>query len=347
MSDIEKKTAGEDKTSLLSVSPSPHIKNPDTTGTVMLRVIIALLPACLWGVYRFGTRAALILALTAGSAVFFEWLWCVLRKKKNTVTDLSAAVTGLLLGMNLPVGAPLWLGVVGSLFAIIVVKCLFGGIGKNVVNPALAARVFLFAWPGDMGAFTAPGVRVNDLTVTFTGMDAVAGATPLASLDAGVIPTDVTLFDMILGNIGGCIGEVSAVLLIIGGLYLLFTKVITWHIPVTFISTVALLTFVFPLKGADAMQFMLYHVFAGGIMLGAFYMATDYVTSPVTVKGQIIFGVGCGAITVFIRYFGGYAEGVSFAILIMNLLVGYIDKFTMPKKFSRSSAPSKKNAEIK
>lgn len=323
---------------LLNVSPASHMKNPDTTQAIMLRVIIALVPACLWGVYRFGLRAAEILLLCALSAVLFEWLFCKVMKKKNTVGDLSAAVTGLLIGMNITVAAPLWMGVVGSFFAIVVVKGLFGGIGKNIVNPALAARVFMFAWPTEMGLFPRAGARVNDLSIAFDGADAVAGATPLASLGNGVFPEDVTLFDMILGNTGGCIGEVSAVLLILGGIYLLCTKVITWHIPVCFIGTVALVTFLFPLGNADGVDFMLCQIFSGGVMLGSIFMATDYVTSPVTPWGQVIYGVGCGLITVFIRYFGGYPEGVSFAILIMNLLAGYIDKATMPKRFGGGKA---------
>lgn len=318
---------------LLNVSPSPHIKNPDTTQGIMLRVIVALMPACIWGVYRFGLRAAEILLVSVASAVFFEWLFCKLMKKKNTVSDLSAAVTGLLIGMNVTATAPLWMCVAGSLFAIVVVKGLFGGLGKNIVNPALAARVFMFAWPGEMGLFPKAGVRVNNLGISLGDADAVAGATPLASLGQGSFPDDATLFDMILGNTGGCIGEVSAVLLILGGIYLLITKVITWHIPVAFIGTVALVTSIFPLGGADAAEFMLCQVFSGGLILGSVFMATDYVTSPVTNVGQIIFGVGCGLITVFIRYFGGYPEGVSFAILIMNLLSGYIDKATMPRHF--------------
>lgn len=318
---------------LLSVSPSPHIKNPDTTASVMLRVLIALFPACLWGIYRFGTRAGAILIISALSAVLFEYLYQKIMKKKVTVGDLSAAVTGLLIGMNITVAAPLWLGVVGSFFAVVIVKQLFGGIGKNIVNPALAARVFMFSWPAEMGIFPKAGVKINDLGIYADGVDAIAGATPLASLGKGAVPDDTALFDMVIGNVGGCIGEVSAVLLILGGIYLLVTKVITWHIPVAFIGTVALVTFALPLGEAAALDFMLCQVFSGGLILGAVFMATDYVTSPVTALGQIIYGVGCGLITVFIRYFGGYAEGVSFAILIMNLLSGYIDKFTMPKRF--------------
>lgn len=321
----------------LNVSPSPHIKNPDTTQSIMLRVLAALLPACIWGVYRFGARAAAVLLLSVASAIGFEWLYQRLMHRPNTVSDLSAAVTGLLIGMNLPATVPLWMGVVGSLFAMVVVKGLFGGIGKNIVNPALAARVFMFAWPSEMGLFQRAGVRINDLSVRLDGADALAGATPLASLDAGVIPEDVTVFDMILGNIGGCIGEVSSVLLILGGLYLLFTKVITWHIPVAFIGTVALVTYFFPMGTADGLSYMISSIFSGGLILGAVFMATDYVTSPVTSVGQLVYGVGCGLITVFIRYFGGYAEGVSFAILIMNLLAGYIDTLTAPRRFGGGS----------
>lgn len=335
MTDKEKNTveSGAGYPELLNVSPASHIKNPDTTQAIMLRVLIALTPACLWGIFRFGLRAAEILLLCTASAVLFEWLFCKIMKKKNTVSDLSAAVTGLLIGMNLTVAAPLWMGIVGAFFAIVVVKGLFGGLGKNIVNPALAARVFMFAWPTEMGLFPKAGERINDLSVTFGGADAVAGATPLASLGQGAFPEDVTLFDMILGNTGGCIGEVSAVLLILGGIYLLCTRVITWHIPVAFIGTVALVSFIFPLGGLNAADFMLCQIFSGGVMLGAIFMATDYVTSPVTRWGQIIYGAGCGLITVFIRYFGGYPEGVSFAILIMNLISGYIDKATMPKRF--------------
>lgn len=333
MSDNQNNTAKIDYPSLLSVSPSPHIKNPDTTQGIMLRVLAALFPACLWGVYRFGLRAAAILLLCTGSAVLFEWLFQKLMRRRSTVGDLSAAVTGLLIGMNLSSAAPLWLGIAGSFFAIVVAKGLFGGIGKNIVNPALAARVFMFAWPTEMGVFAKAGTRINDLSVNLSSADAIAGATPLSFIDSGVFPEDSTIFDMIVGNTGGCIGEVSAVLLIIGGIYLLASKVITWHIPVSFIGTVALVTFIFPQGGASAAGFMICNIFSGGLLLGAIFMATDYVTSPVAPAGQLIYGVGCGLITVFIRFFGGYPEGVSFAILIMNLLAGYIDKAAMPKRF--------------
>lgn len=322
---------------LLNVSPSPHIKSPDSTSAIMLRVMIALIPAAVWGVYRFGLRAAVILILTTGSSVLFEFLYQKLMRKRVCIGDLSAAVTGLLIAMNLPSTAPLWLGVAGSFFAIIVVKALFGGLGRNIVNPALAARVFMFAWPGEMGTFARSGVRINDLAINLANTDAIAGATPLASIDSGISPDGVTIFDLVLGRVGGCIGEVSAVLLILGGIYLLCTKVITWHIPVSFIGTAAVMFALFPMGGADRMSYMLYSIFSGGLLLGAIFMATDYVTSPVSPAGQIVYGVGCGLITVFIRYFGGYPEGVSFAILIMNLLSHYIDKAFAPRRFGGKS----------
>ena len=317
---------------MLTVSPNPHMKDDMTTRRIMLKVIVALLPAAIWGVYAFGSRAAAILVLATASAILFEYAAQKILKRNVTVSDFSAAVTGLLIGMNLSPTVPLWLPVVGSFFAIVVVKQLFGGIGKNIVNPALAARVFMFAWPQRMGAFVGFGERISSLSVNYAEYDAVSSATPLASLKQGAIPTDVTYFDMFLGKTGGTIGEISALLLILGGLYLLFSKVITWHIPVAYIGTVALVTLIFP-KGDAHLDYMLCELFAGGLMLGAFFMATDYATSPVTPKGRLIYGVGCGLITVFIRTFGGYPEGVSFSILIMNLLTWYIDKFTIPKRF--------------
>ena len=321
---------------MLTVSPNPHMKDDMTTRRIMLKVIVALLPAAIWGVYAFGLRAAAILILATGSAIFFEFAAQKVLKKNITVSDCSAAVTGLLIGMNLSPTVPLWLPVVGSFFAIVVVKQLFGGIGKNIVNPALAARVFMFAWPQRMGAFVGFGERISSLSINFSDYDAVSSATPLAALKQGAVPEGTTYFDMFVGNVGGTIGEISALLLILGGLYLLFTKVITWHIPVAYIGTVAVLSLAFPKLDAR-FDYMLFELFAGGLMLGAFFMATDYATSPVTPKGRLIYGVGCGLITVFIRLFGGYPEGVSFSILIMNLLAWYIDKFTIPKRFGGKS----------
>ncbi len=319
---------------LLTVSPSPHIRGPENIASIMLDVLLALTPAMLWGVYVFGMRALVLAVISVLCAVGWEALAQVVLKKPVTIRDLSAAVTGLLLAMNLPVSAPLWMPIVGNFIAIVVVKQLFGGIGKNFVNPALAARVFLFiSFASHMSIFPKAGTRVDAMAMSLAEGDIVAGATPLASLKAGNLP-DVNLFDLITGsNMGGCIGEVSSLLLIAGGIYLMIRRVITWHIPVAYLGTVALLTFLFPQYGGVAADFMLTELFSGGLMLGAFFMATDYATSPVTADGRLIFGVGCGLLTVMIRYFGSYPEGVSFAILIMNLLVWYIDKLTVPKRF--------------
>jgi len=321
---------------ILTVSPAPHVRSAVTTRSIMLDVVIALLPAYIWGVYYFGLRALLIGIVAVASAVIFEALTQMILHRPVTIGDYSAVVTGLLLAMNLSSAVPIWMPVVGAFFAVVVVKQLFGGIGKNIVNPALCARVFLFAWPAEMGTFTAPGVRLPGLG----DPDIVASATPLVSLKSGVFP-DIQLFDMFIGRSAGCIGEVSSVLLIAGGLYLLIRRVITWHIPFAYLATVAVLTLLFPQVDANNFSFMLCELLSGGLMLGAFFMATDYATSPVTCSGRLIYGVGCGLITVFIRYFGGYPEGVSFSILIMNLLVWYIDRFTMPVRFGGKSVEKK------
>ncbi len=315
----------------LTVTSAPHLKNPETTSTIMLDVIIALAPAALWGVYVYGWRALVIILVSVASAILSETLFQFFMNIPITVKDCSAAVTGLLLALCLPVSVPIWMPIIGSMFAIIVVKQLFGGIGKNVVNPAIAARVFLFlAWPKHMSAYTKPFSKLP-LISNVGDVELVSSATPLAVLKNGEMPTD-SLFDTVLGRIGGSIGEVSAVLLIIGGIYLLIRRTIRWHIPVAYIGTVALLTLIFPQAGTT-LRFVGYEIFSGGLLLGAIFMATDYVTSPVTKSGRIIYGIGCGVITVVIRYFGQYAEGVSFAIMIMNLLVWYLDMFTRPSKF--------------
>ncbi len=324
--------------SLLTVSPSPHARRKMTTTSVMKDVLIALLPTTAWGIYIYGLRAALVVLLAVVSSVLFEAGTQLLLNRKVTVYDCSAAVTGLLLGLNLSPSVPLYVPIVGSAFAIILVKQLFGGIGKNIMNPALAARVFLMlAWTESMSAFPA----ANDYA-----FDAVASATPLASLKAGVLPEGVTVLDLFLGKTGGCIGELSALMILIGGIYLICRRVIRWHIPVAMIGTVALLTFIFPLGDAATLAeratFMAASVCGGGVMLGAVFMATDYVTSPVTNVGRLIYGAGCGALVVFIRYFGGYNEGVSFAILIMNALVWYLDMATKPRVFGKSRKWGKK-----
>ncbi len=333
---------------LYRVAPSPHLKDDKTVSSVMRDVIIALIPALLGSVIFFSFRALVIVAVSVLSCVFFEFAYNFLFKKKQTIGDLSAVVTGVLLGFNLPVTVPVWLPVIGSAFAILVVKMLYGGIGKNIVNPALSARIFLFlSFSGMMTKWVPANSAVNSTAKTlplFANVDVVSSATPLSYLKNGNpdITYDITLSNLFTGTIGGCIGETSALLLIVGGLYLLYRRIITWHIPVSFLGTVAALTFIFP-KATELtrFEFMSYHLFSGGLMLGAIFMATDYATSPVTPKGRVIFGIGCGLITVFIRYFGGYPEGVSFAILLMNFLTWFIDKNTIPVKFGEEKTYEK------
>ncbi len=317
--------------SLLKVTSSPHIRHEDTTRVLMSDVIIALLPALVYGTYIFGARAAFLTLVSILSCVLSEFILCKITKKPSSTGDLSAVVSGILLAFNVPVTSPAWMVFIGGVFAMVLVKGLFGGIGKNIVNPVLAARVFLFAsWPSHMTFYSAPLDRIHSLSIG--AVDAVSSATTLTSLKNGIIP-DASLYDLIIGKTAGCIGEVSSLLLIAGGLYLIVRRVISWHIPVSFIGTVALLTFFFAPEAVDPTSFMLYELFSGGLFLGAVFMATDYVTSPVTSWGRIIFGVGCGALTVFIRFFGGYPEGVSFAILIMNLFVWYLDRAFKPTRF--------------
>lgn len=326
---------------LLTVSPSPHDRRGMTTATVMKDVLIALLPATVWGIYVFGLRAALVVLLSVVCSVLFEMLTQILLKRTVTIADCSAAVTGLLLGLNLSPAVPLYIPVVGSAFAIIVVKQLFGGIGKNIMNPALAARVFLMlAWTDGMTQYPVAYDR------TF---DAVVSATPLPVIHGGRW-WSFHLLDLFLGKTGGCIGEISTLMLLIGGVYLLVKGVIRWHIPVAVLGTVAVLTFAFPmpLDGAltaslvQRLTFMTASLCSGGLMMGAIFMATDYVTSPVTRVGRLIYGVGIGLLVVFIRYFGGYAEGISFAILIMNALVWYLDMAAKPRTFGKSRREKKK-----
>ena len=324
-------------------SSSPHARSPVTTRSIMLDVIIALTPAFVWGVYMSGARAVLIAAISIFSSVAFELVTEFILRRRVTLTDLSAAVTGLLLAMTLPVTVPLWMPVVAAFFAIVVVKGLFGGLGKNIVNPALAARVFLFSsWQAELSRFPSPAHPVNSLAFTLSEADVISKATPLQTLGSGNMPS-ATLADMLIGNVGGSIGEVSALLLLLGGIYLLVRRVISWHIPVTYLATVAVLTYLFP-QTSTAVNFMLYELLAGGLILGAFFMATDYATSPVTPVGKLIFGTGCGLITVLIRYFGGYTEGVSFAILIMNLFVWYLDVIGMTRRFT--AVKEKKNHRL-
>lgn len=297
----------------LTLSVSPHIHSGRSTSRIMMDVLIALAPAAIAGVIIFGLRALLVLAVTVLSSVGFEALYNLLLKKEQTVGDLSAAVTGLLLGLNLPANIPLWQCVIGSLFAVIVVKALFGGLGCNPVNPAITARVFMLV------AFGAMATAANPTIV-----DTVAGATPLASEKA------TSLLDLLLGVHGGALGETCAIALLAGLVYLLIRRVITWHIPVSFVGCVFVCSFF--MEGMD-LTAAVAAILSGGLLIGAIFMATDYVTSPVTAWGKIIFGVGAGLITFLIRYFGVYPEGVSFAILFMNILTPYIDSWTRHKIF--------------
>lgn len=317
---------------LLRVSPSPHIRSVATTSGVMRDVIIALMPALVWSVYVFGFRALVITVISVASCVLSEFLFCKATKKEQTVSDLSAVVTGIILAFNLPVTVPLWLPVIGGAFAIVIVKMLFGGIGKNFMNPALAARVFLFfSFPSFMsGVFVEPKAA-KEISPIAWGVDAVSSPTVLSYIEEGVDTNKVV--DMFYGNIAGCIGEVSKLLLLLGFLYLLIRRVVSWHIPVAYLGTFFFLTYLFPRGQDEAISFAIASLLSGGVVLGALFMATDYSTSPITATGKLIYGALCGALTVFFRYFGSYPEGASFAILIMNTFVYYIDRLTKPKVF--------------
>jgi len=299
----------------LTVSSSPHVHAGMTTHAIMRDVLIALLPATLVGIYYFGLRAAIICIVSTGASVFFEWGFRKILKRKNTISDLSAAVTGLLIALNVPPALPIWMVVIGDLIAIVVAKQFFGGLGENFVNPALAARIILMtSFPKEMNTFVTP-------------IDAVTTATPLSLAGTDAAPT---LWQLFTGFHGGTIGEVCALALIIGGIYLLIRKVIRWIIPVCFIGTVAAVMF---FAGGCSIYATAYQVLSGGLFLGAIFMATDYCTSPVTTWGKVIYGIGCGLITCLIRLYGSLAEGVSFAIIIMNILSPQIEKITMPKVF--------------
>lgn len=329
----------------LIATSNPHIRGSETTRSIMLDVIIAMLPALIWSVVCFGVKALTLTVVSVVGCMFFEWLYRKLMKKPQSVGDLSAVVTGMLLAFVSPATTPYWMILIGDFFAIIVVKQLFGGIGKNFVNPALAGRAFLLgSYAGVMTTWVDPAV--NKAPLLGGSVDVVTAATPLAYMKTGDMETLKGLYgvaDMFLGRTGGSLGEVSALLLIIGGVYLIWRKVINWQTPVAYIGTVAVLTFLFP-KAGSSVEWMLYSLFGGGLMLGAFFMATDYATSPVTKKGQLIFGIGCGLFTVFIRYFGSYNEGVCYSIMIMNLCVALIDKYTKPTRFGVVKSDKKEAA---
>lgn len=310
----------------LFVCSSPHLRDNDTTQRIMLDVIIALLPATLAGIVFFGFRAALIVAATVLASVLTEYLMRKGLKKEQTISDLSAVVTGLLLALNLPPSIPVWIAIVGAVVATGLIKQLFGGLGQNFMNPALGARVIMIvSWSKFMTTWTEPFV------------DTVASATPLSLLDATATATPVagqhySYLDMFLGKIPGCIGETSALAILIGFAYLLYRRVITWHIPVIYVGTVAALTWILGPQGIFTGD-PLYHVLSGGLLLGAVFMATDYVTSPMTRKGTVIYAVGCGVLTSLFRLYGNMPEGVSFAIILMNIVTPLIDRHTIPVAF--------------
>ena len=330
----------------LIATSNPHIRSNETTRSIMLDVIIAMLPALVWAVIWFGVKALTLTAVSVIGCMFWEWLYRKLMKKPQSVGDLSAVVTGMLLAFVCPVTTPYWMIIIGGFFSIIVVKQLFGGIGKNFVNPALAGRAFLLgSYAGVMTTWI--DATQNKAPLMGSTADIVTAATPLAYMKTGNmagLTETYSVMDMFLGKTGGSLGEISAAMLILGGLYLIWRKVINWQTPVAYIATVAVLSFLFP-KAGSGVEWMLYSVFSGGLMLGAFFMATDYATSPVTKKGQLIFGIGCGLFTVFIRYFGSYNEGVCYSIMVMNCFTALIDKYTKPTRFGVDKKAKKEAAK--
>ena len=306
----------------LIVSSSPHIHTKTTTQSIMGDVLIALLPASVAAVVLFGLKALLIIAVCVGTCVISEFLFNLIAKKKQTVSDLSACVTGTILALSLPASAEIWHCIIGSVFAIVVVKCLFGGIGCNFANPAVTARVFLLVSFASIGG----GVATN-----FQDVDLVASATPLEAIKTGATGNLPSLLDMLIGNRGGAIGETCAIALLLGGAYLVARKVISWHTPAIFIGTV----FVLSLLIKQDLTIAIYEVLGGSLLIGAIFMATDYSTTPINKYGKMVFALGCGVITVLIRFWGAYPEGISFAILLMNILSPYIEKLCAPTPFGK------------
>ena len=326
----------------LIASSSPHIRSNENTRSIMLDVIIAMLPALVWAIYNFGFKALISVAVSVVACLFWEWLYRKLLKKPQAIGDLSAVVTGMLLAFVCPPELPWWTLVIGAFFSIVVVKQLYGGIGCNFLNPALAGRAFLLAsYATWMTSWAIPQIRP----------DVTSAATPMAIMKEGTEEAFTTLMsnysigDMFLGKVGGSLGEVSALCLLVGGVYLLIRKVISWQIPVAYIGTVAILTLIAAPAGIDNVQYMLYNVFGGGLMLGAIFMATDYATSPVTKPGQLIFGLGCGLLTCFIRRFGSYPEGVCYSILIMNCTTWLLDKYIRPTIYGAVKKEKKEAAK--
>jgi electron transport complex protein RnfD len=323
---------------LYNVSTAPHTRSKTTTFTIMQDVAIALIPASIFGVYNFGIKALLMILVCIGFSVLTEYVYEKFMKKPITIGDFSAFVTGLLLALNMPVTAPLWMGALGSVFAILFVKMLFGGLGQNFMNPALAARCFLLiSFAGQMSNY-----QINAVSSESTGflyylkngaiaIDGVTSATPLGIIKDG---GSVDLLQMLIGNIGGTIGETSALAILIGAIYLLAKKIISFRIPITYLASFSVFVLIFGGKGFD-LNYLLTHLLGGGLMLGAFFMATDYVTSPITIKGQLVFGVSLGLLTGIFRIFGASTEGVSYAIIFCNMLVPLIEKITLPMAFGK------------
>ena len=322
----------------LTVSASPHIRGKDTTTRLMLDVVIALLPALIAGVIVQGLRAALVAAVCVLSALAGEWLLRLVLRQYNTLPDGSALVTGLLLALTLPASVPYWTAATGGLFAAVVVKGICGGLGQNTFNPALGARAFLMLlFPACLTRFPALGAPLP--LGELSPVDVITGATPLHHMQMPALP-DATLTDMFLGRIGGCIGETSALALLIGGGWLLFRRVISIRIPAAYLGTVAVLSLIFP-KGEDPLLWMVYSLLGGGVLLGAIFMATDYATSPVGPAAQVVYGVGCGALTVALRYTGLFPEGVTYAILIMNAAAWLLDRYLVPTRYGAGKEGAK------
>lgn len=313
----------------LATTASPHIRSKDSTDRIMADVCLALLPALAVGVWNFGPRALLVTAVTVGACLASEWLLRRLTHRHNTLPDGSAAVTGLLLAMSLPATVPYWLAAVGGAFAVVVVKGLMGGLGQNVFNPALASRAFLLlAWPVWLVRYAPPG---EALPLVGSTADVVTAATPLHHMQMPALP-ETALADLFLGNAAGCIGEVSALALLLGGAYLVARKVLSPRIPLAYLGTIALATLVFS-KGESPVLWMLYSLCSGGVMLGAIFMATDYSTAPTAPRAQLLYGVGCGVLTVLFRAFGLFPGGVTYAVLLMNAAVWSLDQLAAPRRF--------------
>ena len=314
---------------VLDVAYQPQVRTNMDTKRIMLNVMLALLPSLLAAAYEFGIKPVLMVAVSMASAVFYEWAYRRIAKKSSTIFDFSACLTGMLVAMTLPTSAPWWLPLIGNFFAIVIVKQLYGGLGKNFVNPALASRAFLIA--------SYAGIMTNWVSPRAMGLDAVSMATPMSYLYSGQpMPEYYSYGNMFLGIMPGCFGEACKLALIAGGVYLIIRKIISWRIPVSFIGTVAVLTLVFGHEGYDNFSWMIYNLLSGGLILAAFFMATDYATSPVSLPGQLLYGAGCGALTVLIRYFGSYPEGVTYSILIMNICTWAIDKGFCRRQFGVS-----------